>query len=74
MRKLLFLVTIISFIGCKKQVDQKFDNKPTTAEEPSVSAKKPGPPQPTGYTTYTIRQGQHYCDQNTIKSVRTSEM
>jgi len=73
MRKLLFLAAIISFIGCKKETDQKVDNKPVI-EEQSVAAKKPGPPQPTGYTTYTIREGQHYCDQNTIKSVRTSEM
>jgi hypothetical protein len=74
MRKLLFLAVIISFIGCKKEIDQKFDNKPVIEEAQSVAAKKPGPPQPSSYTTYTIRQGQHYCDQNSIKSVRTSEM
>ena len=28
----------------------------------------------TTYTTYLIRTGQHYCDQSTIKSVKTSEM
>jgi len=28
----------------------------------------------TTYTTYVIRQGQHYCDQSTIKSVSTAEM
>lgn len=74
MRKLLFLAVIISFIGCKKEIDQKFDNKPVVEEAQSVAAKKPGPPQTSSYTTYTIRQGQHYCDQNSIKSVRTSEM
>lgn len=26
------------------------------------------------YTTYLIRQGQHFCDQSTLKSVKTSEM
>ena len=28
----------------------------------------------TAFTTYTIRKGQNYCDQNTIKLVKTSEM
>lgn len=31
-------------------------------------------PAPTTYTTYLIRQGQHYCDQSTVRSVTTSEM
>jgi len=28
----------------------------------------------TTFTTYLIRTGQHYCDQSTLKSVKTSEM
>lgn len=28
----------------------------------------------TTFTTYKIRAGQHYCDQNTLKSISTSQM
>ena len=58
-------------IACTKQGYEPV-SKTTNAEE--VATAKGGPSQTTKYTTYTIRQGQHYCDQNGLKSVKTSEM
>ncbi len=71
MSKLLFLLAGLFFIGCTKEINCH-DNSKTVAEEESTA--KGGAPKPTSYTNFTIRQGQHYCDQNTLKSVRTSEM
>lgn len=83
MRKLYFLAGVFLFTGCTKEIDQHGDNK-TGLEQTSVNNKKvteengsakAGPPKPvTQYSTFTIRQGQHYCDQNSFKSIRTSEM
>lgn len=70
MRKLsLFLILTCYFISCTKQIkptDELLLQETQTAAR--VSTTK------TLFTKYTIRAGQHYCDQNTIKSVRTSEM
>lgn len=83
MRKLYFLAGVFLFTGCTKEIDRHGDNK-TGLEQPSVNNKnvteengtaKAGTPAPTvQYSTFTIRQGQHYCDQNSFKSIRTSEM
>ena len=42
--------------------------------EEAATAKGALPEANPSYTNFTIRQGQHYCDQNSFKSVRTSEM
>jgi len=71
MRKLLFLLVGLCFIGCTKEVNCH-DNSKTVVEE--EAAAKGGAPKPSSYSNFTIRQGQHYCDQNSVKSVRTAEM
>jgi len=71
MSKLFFLLAGLFFIGCTKEINCHDNNKPVPEEEATA---KGGAPKPTSYTNFTIRQGQHYCDQNSLKSVRTSEM
>jgi len=70
MSRLIFLLAGLFFIGCTKEINCH-DNSKIVAEE-EVTAK--GIPKPTSYSNFTIREGQHYCDQNSVKSVRTSEM
>jgi hypothetical protein len=76
MRKILFVAVMISFVGCTKETEQAPGDKQVIEAAQPVASRKPQPPQPqpTSYTTYSIRQGQHYCDQNTLRSVTTSEM
>ncbi len=71
MRKLNMLFTVLLFIGCTKTIDQPVDNNPIAEE---VATAKGGPSKPAQYSTFTIQQGAHYCDQNSLKSIRTSEM
>lgn len=71
MSKLFFLLAGLSFIGCTKEINCH-DNSKTVTEEQATA--KGGAPKPSSYTNFTIREGQHYCDQNSVKSVRTSEM
>jgi len=71
MSKLFFLLASLLFIGCTKEINCH-DNSKSVAEEEATA--KGGAQKPTSYTNFTIRQGQHYCDQNSLKSVRTSEM
>lgn len=70
MRTVLLLLAASLFVtaGCKKELTQE-----TLARENVNVTAKGGKPV-SQYTQYLIREGQHYCDQNTIKSVRTSEM
>ena len=70
MKKLWILSGLFFLVACSKQDS---DLKTFVLKEDPASAKGK-PPRGATYTTYTIRQGQHYCDQNTIKSVTTSEM
>ena len=71
MNKLFFLLVGLFFIGCTKEINCHDNSKTVTEEEATA---KGGAPKQGSYTNFTIRQGQHYCDQNSIKSVRTSEM
>jgi hypothetical protein len=71
MNKLFFLLAGLFFISCTKEINCHDDNR-TVADEEATA--KGSTPKPSGYTNFTIRQGQHYCDQNSLKSVRTSEM
>jgi hypothetical protein len=71
MSRLLFLFVGLFFIGCTKEINCHDNSKTVAEEEPTA---KGGAPKPPGYASFTIRLGQHYCDQNSLKSVRTSEM
>ncbi len=71
MNKLFFLLAGLFFIGCTKEIKGPSDNKTVPEEVATARAAAPTPPT---YKAYTIRKGQHYCDQNTLKSVKTAEM
>lgn len=68
MKNLILFLFLLSSISCSKQIDS---NHPVTAVDQSV--QRVGP-QPTTFTKYTIQQGAHYCDQNTVKKVSGSSM
>jgi len=71
MSKPSFLLAGLLFIGCTKEINCHNKSKAVAKEgatNTSVSKK------PISYNNFTIRQGQHYCDQNGLKSIRTSEM
>src|SRR5678810_608450 len=59
MSKPFFLLAGLLFIGFTKEIN---------------CHNKSNSPKLISYNNFTIRQGQHYCDQNGLKSVRTSEM
>ena len=71
MSKQFFLFAGLLFIGCTKEINCHDNSKTVAEEEPTA---KGGTPKPSSYTNFTIRPGQHYCDQNSLKSARTSEM
>jgi len=71
MGKPFFLLAGLLFLGCTKEINCHNKSK-TVSEEGAIN--KGGFPKPIDYNNFTIRQGQHYCDQNGLKSVRTSEM
>ena len=71
MRTLFILLSLCFLIACTKQIENP-QHITTTGEERTAAQGRPA--NPTCYSTFTIRQGQHYCDQSTLKSVRTSEM
>ena len=60
MKTICLLVGMTFFIGCTKSFD--------------VSAVKESEPKPAEYSTFTIQKGAHFCDQNPVKSIATSEM
>lgn len=60
---LVFVFLIISSLGsCKKE------NPPVVSNPTDTTTTD------TGFVKYTIRQGQQYCDQNTLKLVSVSSM
>lgn len=63
MKTVYLLSGVLFFAGCTKNVDH-VDEGPVKEPEP-----KPGQ-----YSAYTIQKGAHYCDQNPIKPISTSEM
>lgn len=71
MSKLFFFYAGLFVMNCTKEINCHHNNKTITEEEHTAKA---GAPNPASYTNFTIRQGQHYSDQNGVKSVRTSEM
>ena len=65
-------LVMVLFAACTKEVTEA----PATAALPEVTAaSKPDARRgTTTYTRYLIRKGNHYCDQNTLRSISTSEM
>lgn len=62
--KTIYLVAgVFIFIGCAKNFEQ--------ADRAIVKEIKNEPAQ---YSTFTIQKGAHFCDQNPVKSITTSEM
>jgi hypothetical protein len=70
MNKLFFLLAVY-FIGGTKGINCH-DNRKSVAEEEATA--KGSTPKSISYSRFTIRKGQHYCDQNSLKSVKTAEM
>jgi hypothetical protein len=70
MSKTIFFLAVF-FIGVIKEINCHDKSKTVTEEEAIAKADAA---KPSSYTNFIIRQGQHYCDQNSIKSVRTAEM
>jgi hypothetical protein len=63
MCKALLALIILASTGCDKQLSENNgSNNTDTTQNGNV------------FVTYLIRQGQHYCDQNSLKLVRTSDM
>lgn len=60
MKTICFVIGMIFFIGCTKNFDSSAEKEIET---------KPGE-----YSTFTIQKGAHYCDQNPLRSITTSEM
>ena len=59
--KTIYLIASIFFLtGCTKNLD--------------VSAVKELEPKPNEYSSFTIQKGAHFCDQNPVKTIMTSEM
>jgi hypothetical protein len=70
MNKAIFFLAVF-FIGGIKGINCHDKSKTVTEDEATAKADAA---KVSSYTNFIIRQGQHYCDQNSIKSVRTSEM
>lgn len=67
---------LILATSCSKSLVLPEDEAGATAMNRDVAMKKGKPtlPPTSTFTTYTIQQGAHYCDQSSLKSVKTSEM
>ena len=59
MKTIYLVVGLFFFSGCTKNLD--------------VSAVKETEPKPNEYSIFTIQKGAHYCDQNPVKTITTSE-
>jgi hypothetical protein len=71
----LLLLIVVTLVSCEKSGFEsvKFTNSADDANGlASLSGLRPIKQQQ--FTTYTIQQGNHSCDQSSIKSVKTSEM
>ena len=69
MRKVFLYASICLLLACSKK-DQNFEQ----AAENDIESQESSRPPKSNFTKYTIRAGQHYCDQNTLRSISTSEM
>lgn len=61
MKTICLLAGVLFFASCTKSFD----------DIPAVKELEPKPGQ---YSTFTIQPGAHFCDQNPVRSVTTSEM
>ncbi len=57
----MYLVCLLAFLGCKKN---------NQSDLPSLSVAKTLP----GFTLYTIKKGQQFCEPRNYKSINTQEM
>ena len=64
MKTICLVVGVLFFIGCTKTID-RVDDSPLLKEIENKPAQ---------YLTFTIQKGAHYCDQNPVKNITTSEM
>jgi hypothetical protein len=69
MKNTFLFLSLCVLIACTKE-DAGLKNANSGDESASAKGGKPS----NTFTTYTIRKGQHNCDQSTLKSVSTSEM
>src|SRR5215212_8713354 len=60
MKMIYIVIGVFFFIACTKNFGQAHDR----ADEMNAGQ----------YSSFVIQQGAHYCDQNPIKSITTSEM
>ena len=60
MKTIYVIAAIFFFTGCTKNLDE--------------SAVKEIEPKPNEYSPFTIQKGAHFCDQNPVKTIMTSEM
>ena len=60
MKTIYLIAGIFFFTGCTRNFD--------------VSAVKEIEPKTGEYSTFTIQKGAHYCDQNPVRTITTSEM
>jgi len=67
---ILCLLSVALLSACQKESTDVSDG----LNEGITEFTGKGRTQPTTYTRYLIRKGNHYCDQNTVKSISTSEM
>ncbi len=79
MKNFLFpALSVLMLISCTKDAIDLSSisiNKQDDKVEITSTQKSTNPIQTVSVTTkYTIRAGQHYCDQNTFKSVKVSQM
>jgi len=70
-RNLIFILIPLLFFCCTKQQDLKNADTSGSASASLSSDKLLAVPT---FKTYTIKQGAHYCDQNTLKSVSGTSM
>lgn len=70
MKKIWITSGLLFLLACNKQLNEP---EKVTIPDEEITARG-GKPQGSVFTTYTIQAGQHYCDQNSVKKVRTSEM
>jgi len=71
MRTGLFLMALLTLLGCSKQVCKEPSETGITQ---APSATKSTKPSTSTFTRYTIQQGAHECDQRTLKSVSGTSM
>ncbi|MGE5520989.1 MAG: hypothetical protein ACM3VS_13745 [Candidatus Dadabacteria bacterium] len=74
MRNLLFSLLPFLCICCTKNIENKTDSNTTAPAISLVALQGKSPKNTSTWTTYTIQEGAHYCDQSTTRAVSGSAM